>query len=246
MYHDVHDLRDYYDTFQGRVVQRLIRQRLRLLWPDVSGVKVLGFGYATPCLRLFLGEAGSVAALMPARQGVVFWPRDGAGRTALCDEGRWPVETSSIDRLLIMHFAEATDRLEESLKEAWRVLAGGGRMVLVAPNRAGLWAKSDKTPFGHGTPYSVMQMHKILRGNLFIPERTERALFFPPLRSRLMLSLAPAFERVGARFFNAFGGVHLIEASKQLYAPTMTGLGQKVKTPRVVAVPEISGRSFPS
>lgn len=244
MYHDVHELKEYYETFQGRVVQRLVRQSLRKIWPEVKGLRVLGLGYALPFLRSFFGEAERVAALMPARQGVVFWPPDGKGLTALCDEGEWPVETNSVDRLLVMHFLENTDRLEEALKEAWRVMSGGGRVLLVVPNRAGLWAKSDRTPFGHGTPYTVMQIHKILRQNLFVPERSERALFFPPSRSRLLLLLAPAIERFGARFFHAFGGLNVIEASKQLYAPTMaSGMQARAKAQRVVIAPEISSRS---
>lgn len=246
MYHDVLDLKEYYDTFQGRVAQRLIRQRLRLLWPDVKGLRLLGFGFATPCLRPFMGEAERVAALMPARQGVAFWPHDAKGLSALCDEGEWPVETNSVDRLVFMHFIENTDRLEEALREAWRVLSGGGRVLLIVPNRTGFWAKSDRTPFGHGTPYTVMQIHKILRQNLFVPERSERALFFPPLRSRLMLVLASAFERFGARFFHALGGVNIIEASKQLYAPTIAGTPARVKASRTVIIPEISRRSGPS
>lgn len=244
MYHDVHELKEYYETFQGRVVQRLVRQSLRKIWPEVKGLRVLGLGYALPFLRSFFGEAERVAALMPARQGVVFWPPDGKGLTALCDEGEWPVETNSVDRLLVMHFLENTDRLEEALKEAWRVMSGGGRVLLVVPNRAGLWAKSDRTPFGHGTPYTVMQIHKILRQNLFVPERSERALFFPPSRSRLLLLLAPAIERFGARFFHVFGGLNVIEASKQLYAPTMaSGMQARAKAQRVVIAPEISSRS---
>lgn len=243
MYHDVHDLKEYYESFQGRVVQRLIRQRIRNLWPEIKGLRLLGLGYATPCLRPFLGEASQVAALMPARQGVVFWPPDGKGLTALCDEGEWPIETNSIDRLVIMHFLENTDKMEEALQEAWRIMSGSGRVLLIVPNRSGFWAKSDRTPFGHGTPYTVMQIHKILRQNLFVPERSERALFFPPSRSRLMLVLAPAFERFGARFFHAFGGVNIIEASKQLYAPTVAGTPARSKAQRVVVVPEISRRS---
>ena len=243
MYHDVLDLKDFYESFQGRVVQRLIRQRLRRLWPDVKGLRLLGFGFATPCLRPFQGEAERVAALMPARQGVVFWPQDGKGLTALCDEGEWPVETNSVDRLILMHVVETTDRLEETLKEAWRVLSGGGRLILIVPNRTGFWAKSDRTPFGHGTPYTVMQIHRILRQNLFVPERSERALFFPPSSSRLMLALAPAVERFGARFFHALGGVNLIEASKQLYAPIPAGASSRHKAQRTVIVPDVSRRS---
>ena len=45
---DVVDLRDFYDTSLGQVSARFIRRRVRELWPDVRGMRVLGVGYATP------------------------------------------------------------------------------------------------------------------------------------------------------------------------------------------------------
>ena len=73
------DLKEFYDTTQGRVVQRIIRQHIRQLWPDVKGQRVVGLGYAVPYLRSFLGEAERVIALMPMQQGAVFWPPEEQG-----------------------------------------------------------------------------------------------------------------------------------------------------------------------
>src|SRR5258708_15582575 len=80
MYTDVVDLRDFYATRLGQVARRLMRRRIRLLWPDLSGMRVLGLGYATPFLRPFADEAERVIALMPAGQGVV--PLAGGGGQA--------------------------------------------------------------------------------------------------------------------------------------------------------------------
>ena len=41
-------------------------------------------------------------------------------------------------------------RTRDQLREIWRVLAAGGRVILVVPNRAGIWARTEATPFGHG------------------------------------------------------------------------------------------------
>jgi len=58
----------------------------------------------------------------------------------------------------------------------------------------------------------------MLRDNLFVPERSARALFVPPVSSRFVLSTAPAWERLGKRWFSTFAGVNLVEATKQIYA----------------------------
>ena len=97
------------------------------------------------------------------------------------------------------------------------MLDGGGRLLAVAPNRRGIWARVDRTPFGHGHPYSTSQLSRMLRDNQFVPEQVARALYIPPTRSRFLLKSATAWERVGSQLFDRFAGVVMIEASKQLY-----------------------------
>src|SRR3546814_1157411 len=67
------------------------------------------------------------------------------------------------------------------LREIWRVLTGDGRVLVVVPNRRGLWARSDRTPLGWGHPYSAAQLSRVLRDNMFTPTRTQRALYVPPI-----------------------------------------------------------------
>lgn len=223
MYTKAVDLKEFYDSIQGRVVQRILRGHLRRLWPEVKGLRVLGMGYAVPYLRPFMVEAERVAALMPLMQGAVFWPQDAKNLAALCSDAEWPIETNSIDRLIVIHGLSGHESLDAVLHEAFRVLTGQGRILLIVPNRTGLWARFDNTPFGHGTPYSMGQIRHLLKEGNFVPESAERALFVPPFSSRLMLATAPVWEKIGGRFFEAFGGVNIVEASKQLYAGTMVG-----------------------
>ena len=218
MYRDVVDLREFYRTSLGQVAVRLIRNRIRDFWPSVAGHSVLGIGYATPYLRPFLGEAERVAAVMPATQGVVFWPQDGQGLVTLADESNLPFDDLSFDRVLVVHGLEATERSRPMLREIWRVLAGGGRLLVVAANRSGLWCRSERTPFGHGSPYTGTQLSLTLRDNLFVPERVGKALYIPPVRSRFLLGTAPAWEKLGDRWFSTFAGVTMVEATKQIYA----------------------------
>ena len=237
MWHDVVDLRDFYETQLGAMARRMIRRGVRSMWPDVKGQRILGLGYATPYLRQFLNEAERTLAFMPASKGVLHWPSEGRGLTALIDEAELPLPDLSVDRVLLVHGLESSEYQRDMLREAWRVLTGEGRLLIVAPNRGGIWARLERTPLGWGQPYSAAQLSRLLRDNMFTPTRSRRALYIPPLRTRALLRSAPAWERIGSRWFPTFGGVVLVEAGKQLYASNLQAERKRFRRPIVVSFP---------
>ena len=97
------------------------------------------------------------------------------------------------------------------------MLAGGGRMLVVVPNRRGVWARLDTTPFGHGRPYSRSQITQLLRDTWFTPVAWSEALYVPPFARGLILRSAAAWERAGSTISAPFAGVHIVEATKQVY-----------------------------
>ena len=157
--------------------------------------------------------------MMPAAQGVAYWPREGPNLSALVSPSDLPLPDQSIDRAILIHALESAPDIRELLREVWRVLKSGGRALIVVPNRRGLWAHSDRTPFGTGQPYSAFQIKDALRDHGFLVDRTFRALFLPPSQSRLLLSVADGFETLGEILFPGFGGLLLMEAGKQVFAP---------------------------
>ncbi len=219
---DAVDLREFYNAPTGRVAQRVIRQRLRLMWPDVTGLNVLGVGYATPYLGLFRPEAERTVAAMPARQGVLHWPPGEPGLTALVHEDELPFPDLSMDRVVMVHAVESSERLRHMLREVWRVMSDSGRLVVIAPNRRGIWARLERSPFAHGQPYSPTQLSRMLRDNMFTPIRSDIGLYVPPTKTRLILGAAPAIEQLGRRLFPAFGGIVMVEAAKEIYAGQLT------------------------
>jgi SAM-dependent methyltransferase len=120
--------------------------------------------------------------------------------------------------------------LRPLLRQLWRVLAPEGRILIVAPNRTSLWAQVDISPFGHGRPFSRRELDWVLRDVLFEPGHWERALYAPPVRSRALVGSGAGWERIGARFLRRTGGVHLVEATKSLYAAARPVLTQGAKT----------------
>ncbi|HEV8679695.1 MAG TPA: methyltransferase domain-containing protein, partial [Stellaceae bacterium] len=215
---DVVDLRDFYRGALGQVARRMIRRAIQRVWPDLHGMRIVGIGYATPFLSALMPGSERTIALMPASLGVLRWPAEGRNLVTLADEGELPFADYSIDRVLLVHALETSDEARAMLKEIWRVLAGSGRLLIVAPNRRGIWARLDRTPFGSGRPYTMSQLSQLLRDEQFTPVASDSALFIPPARSRMMLRAAAAWERIGRRWFPTFAGVLMVEATKQIYA----------------------------
>ncbi|MFQ5533527.1 MAG: methyltransferase domain-containing protein [Sphingomonadales bacterium] len=234
MYLDVVELRNYYNSPLGRVTARLIRRKIRELWPDVRGLTVLGLGYATPFLNPIGNQAIRTIALMPARQGVVHWPRREANLASLVDETVIPLPDASVDRLVLVHSLEHSQQVRTLLREIWRVLRAGGRLGIVVPNRSGIWARLDRTPFGHGRPYSAPQLTHLLADCMFTPLRWQSALYMPPSDKRVMLRALNGLEPLGERLWRSFAGVLIVEAEKRIYAAKTKRHPARVKQPAFI------------
>jgi SAM-dependent methyltransferase len=209
------DPQSFYEEPIGQVARRMISRRVRLAWPDLRGQRVLGYGYALPYLRAFAGEAERIAALVPAHQDLsLLDPRF----VVQGEEDAWPFVDSLFDRILVIHGLECAESARQFLRQIWRVLAPEGRLLCVVPNRASLWAQIERSPFAHGRPYSRAQLEKLLRDSLFVPERWDSALYFPPVSSRRLVRSGAAWERVGRTLWPRLAGAHIVEATKSLYA----------------------------
>ncbi|MGA0594167.1 methyltransferase domain-containing protein [Enterovirga sp. CN4-39] len=215
---DVTDLRAFYAGPLGHVARRVVTRTLAQFWPDLRGLSVLGLGYAVPFLAELDGT-GPRLAFMPGWQGVVNWPASGLSASALVDPMMMPLADGSVDRVLVVHALETVASPAELLNEVWRILTPGGRLVLVCPNRRGVWSRVDTTPFGHGQPFSRRQLRHLMKGALFSPESWAEILYVPPLRSRFLLSGAGAWEGLGRSLSLPFAGLHMVDATKQLHRP---------------------------
>lgn len=244
---DIVDLQDFYNHELGEVARRLITKSIGETWPDLTGYNLLGLGFATPYLQSFKDEAACTLAFMPARQGVMHWPDHQKNCVALIDSATLPLEDSSIDRILIVHGLEMSYRPRDYLREIWRVLKPDGKAIFVVPNRSGIWARMDKTPFGHGRPFSQSQMVQLLKDNMFLPLGWSGALYFPPSKRDYILKSANALERFGLWARAGLGGVTIIEATKQVYAlPPMQGHRQKKLKDIIISQRECGSHSCDS
>ncbi|WP_425051636.1 class I SAM-dependent methyltransferase [Psychromarinibacter sp. S121] len=232
MHLDVLDLRNfYYRSALGRSAQRAIRNQVIEMWPDAPGETVVGFGFAAPLLRPYLTTAQRVVALMPGQQGVMPWPGGQPNVSVLCEETLWPLQTGQADKLILLHGLETSENASKLLDECRRVLVPGGKALFIVPNRAGLWARRDGTPFGFGRPYSLSQLETQLERHSLEPARSSAALYQPPSAARFWLKTGNFWERTGRRLSMSYaGGVLIVEATKRVSAPTK-GIKERVRKP---------------
>ncbi|ESQ80148.1 class I SAM-dependent methyltransferase [Asticcacaulis sp. YBE204] len=222
----VSELSRFYATPEGAVTRRMVAAKLNEAWPDLTGCDVLGLGYTTPWLDLFPAEARRVIAAMPAAQGAEIWPEGLKSRCVLVDEHYTPFPSAMFDRIFIMHGLEEAPNPEGVLMEASRLLTTNGRLILAVTARGGLWTHAEKTPFGHGQPFSRSQLEHLLRAAELEPLAWSHALFVPPMRS--CLRWAQTFETWAPRIWPYPGGLILMEAGKRAIRSNIRGTATSV------------------
>ncbi|KUF09725.1 class I SAM-dependent methyltransferase [Pseudoponticoccus marisrubri] len=230
MHLDVQTLRDfYYRSALGRAAQAILRRQVTRFWPEAARQTVAGYGFAVPLLRPYLQDARRVVGLMPSPQGVMPWPAGMPNVSVLCEETLWPLETGHVDRLIMMHGLETSERPSDVLDEAYRVLGPGGAALFIVPNRTGLWARADHTPFGYGRPYSMGQLEAQLKRHDFVPEAHVSVLYQPPSTRRFWMKTGPAWEKAGRAIPAVIaGGVMMVVATKR-HPPRPRGVDEAAR-----------------
>lgn len=235
MRRDVLDLRQFYASDLGAAARLMVGRKVVEAWGDAHGLDVLALGYATPFVASFMASARRVVGAMPAQQGVEVWPGGARTLTSLVDEEALPFRNALFDRILLVHAIEEAPDAVGLLREVWRVLAPAGRVIVVVAARNGLWANSEKTPFGHGRPYTRSQLAELLREAELEPSGYTRALYVPP--APWLAGWAEGFEQAGSRLWPGFAGLVLMEAVKQTFAVKPKGMRVRARVAKPVLAP---------
>lgn len=224
----------------GKVAEASITAAFSAMWrettPDQRSEILVGLGYTIPYLDRFAPECHQTLNLMPAGQGAVYWPSVGPSSTALVFEDQLPLPDSSVHRMIMVHLLENTQTPLSTLREAWRVLAPGGKLFIVVPNRRGLWARSEHTPFGMGRPFSRSQFTRLLADAHLSAMAWSEALCFPPSANHKPVRFYRQLERFGRYMWPAFCGAMIVLATKQLYS----GIRAERRDSRSILVPEFA------
>ncbi len=228
---DVIDLRSFYGSSLGdvarRVVHKIVRQRFselhRLFDPRCRLCDALSRSFPRG------SRAGDRLHAGRARRGEL--AVSGLSSSALVETTAMPLPNSCIDRALIIHALEITEHPRDLLAEIWRILTPGGRVVVVVPGRSGLWARLDRTPFGHGRPYSRGQLAELLREMSVFPDSLVGSALLSAIPAPDVAACGKLCRRDRRHLSLPCGGVLIVEATKLLYRPIT------VRNPLAYAVP---------
>jgi len=233
------ELREFYASPLGGAARDMVSRKVAEVWGDAHGLDVLALGYAIPFVGELRSAARRVAAAMPGQQGVELWPAASPNLACLADEEALPFPNALFDRILCVHLLEESGDPAALLREAGRVLAPAGRVIVVVAARNGPWANVEATPFGHGRPYSRRQLGELLREAGLEPTGWTRALYAPPVS--WLARWAEAFETAGSRFWPQLAGLVLMEAVKQTFAVKPRGARARAASRAPVLAPAPAG-----
>ena len=195
----------WYASPGGTRAARLLRNMIQPTLQHSGNSRLLTLGAPEGLLRGI--DTGGIERL--AAIGASGWPSRGRNAGLCADPCQLPFHEAVFDQALVIHCLETAERPAAVLRELWRVLAPAGELLLVVPNRAGLWATVETNPFGQGRPYGRRALIAALADAMFEVTAAHTALAAPPLG---MLAWS---EPMLARAVPQLGGVHFVRAAKR-------------------------------
>lgn len=216
---EVHDLAVFYQSKLGKAACSSITRHIKNIWPEKQRQGItLGIGYALPYLPLFAANKKLVAAIMPPAQGALNWPNNGKNLSLMSKETCLPFADEEASKIIVCHALEHTEQPKLMLREIWRILSPQGRVLIIVPNRLGLWARAEHTPFGFGHPFSPLQLNNLSSEENFSGLKITGALFMPPVKSKSLMKLAGSLTKISSLLPTALSGILILEAQKKLPA----------------------------
>lgn len=209
---DVSDLKNFYRSAYGKAVYLEVSKLLKeFLLPNPSKRLFVGFG--VPYTKQYNG-----LLLMLAHMGIYAWPNQPDNCSALTYEHQWPFSDQEFDEIILLHGLEYSQNANELIDESFRCLKSEGKLIVITPNRRGVWAHNDKTPLGFGKPYSLTQLVNILNKKSFMIVNVKRALYKLPFGKIWGRLFAALFEVIAKGVLQKFSGLVGVVAIKQVYS----------------------------
>jgi SAM-dependent methyltransferase len=150
-----------------------------------------------------------------------------------------PVQSTSVDVLLLPHLLEFSQDPHEVLREAERILIPEGHVILLSFNPFSVWMlfrwllmwKQD-VPW-RGRFFSKTRVKDWLALLGFDIVQCESYFYRPPSQHKNFMSKVKFLERVGKRFWPALGGGYILVAKKRVN--TFTPIRPRWKTRKITA-----------
>jgi len=174
---------------------------------------------------------------------------EGASAALLrCDFDALPLDSQSLDLVVLPHTLELARDAHLALREVERVLRPEGRLVIVGLNPASLWGLRQRLGHlrqhlrrGRGSPLYLpsegefigyRRLRDWLRLLSFEVEGGRFGCYRPPFSSARWLARMPWIERLGERWWPVFGAVYCVVAVKRVRGMRLVGLVREAQPSR--------------
>jgi SAM-dependent methyltransferase len=158
-------------------------------------------------------------------------------RTALITDSfeQLPIDTESVDLVVLAHILEFAQDPHSVLREAARVVRPGGRIVVTGFNPVSLWGARrllpGRFPAQSKQLISVPRLKDWFKLLSFEMSGTSFGCFAPPVKTEEWLSRWSFFEKLGDKFWPICGAVYCTMAVKQVVGLTLIGPAWRNKNP---------------
>lgn len=200
-----------------------------------------------------IGGPSNLRLLQKSRMRYVYYCSDqpawmGDGTRLQCQFDALPIESNSVNLVVLSHALGFTDDPETLLEEVYRILKPGGQLILFGFNRWSWWSVVRHTRKKQGYPwmgkfYSISRAKQWLSGIGYGIISNKSFCFIPPIKKRPQLKVINLLEVLGQVCIPKMGAVHMIYAQKKVAGTTpLVKLWQpkKIQTKQVMqAHPEV-------
>jgi len=200
------------------------------------------------CLQV--GDWGGPAAFLDCartRRSALVAERAGPGIALVAEAAALPLQSDSVDVMLLPHTLEFAPDPHEVLREAARVLTGEGELVVLGFDPLGTWSLRNAFTRG-GCPPGIVRtiaatrLADWLKLVGFEVGPAARYLYAPPLASLAAARARGFLERAGRRAWPRFSGAYLLHARKRVHSMTPVRLRKRMRTAVIGGVAEPAAR----
>ena len=174
----------------------------------------------------------------------------GRAITLLADFNELPLESQSVDLIILPHVLEFAAEPHQILREVERVLIPEGRLIVSGFNGASLWGA--RQAFGRlSGRYFLPQQIDIIRParlkdwlkllNMEVG-RTHFGAYAPPFNNQKWLQRCDFFDVAGARWCPYFGAAYVVEAIKRVKGMHLIGPVWKNKKVKITGAIPVTNR----
>ncbi|MGO3518450.1 MAG: class I SAM-dependent methyltransferase [Acetobacter cibinongensis] len=241
----------FYRTHTGATCAALLRERLQWFWPDLRQQKILGIGYATPCLEAWRGRGAlCVSALQPdyvldGERGEL--PHQDYENILCADPALLPFQDDTFDRIVLLHAFRDEAHAMTVLRGASRVLRDDGRMLFITPSQWCGRLRQRRTPFAREPAFGARALGRIFDQTMLHTERRDEVLFLPAQWGCRSLQFGQVTDIAGKVLAPGLGSLSLIEVVKNSYSMLSMPVQarRRVWRKRFASVPEGCGKVPP-